>query len=65
MYEGEEGGEIQETDLAAILEIMLGVKEVQLSGLFLSLDEDTERITHGEMQSDSLIRSFLKTQIRE
>lgn len=65
MYEGEEGGEIQETDLAAILEIMLGVKEVELSGLFLSLDEDTERITHGEMQPDSPNCPVLKTQIKE
>lgn len=53
MYEREEGGEIQEAELAAILEIMLGVKEVELSGLFLSLEEeDTEAITHGEIQSD-------------
>lgn len=54
MYEREEGGEIQEAELAAILEIMLGVKEVELSGLFLSLDEDTEAITHGEIQSHPL-----------
>ncbi|TWW65410.1 Lysophosphatidylcholine acyltransferase 1 [Takifugu flavidus] len=48
MYEREEGGEIQGAELAAILEIMLGVKEVELSGLFLSLDEDTQAITHDE-----------------
>lgn len=54
MYEREESGEIQEAELAAILEIMLGVTEVELSCLFLSLDEDTEAITHGEIQSDPL-----------
>ncbi|CAB1460504.1 unnamed protein product [Pleuronectes platessa] len=47
MYESEEDGDVQEEDLATILEIMLGVKEVELSGLFLSLDRpDTERITY-------------------
>lgn len=58
MYEREEGGEIQEAELAAILEIMLGVKEMELSGLFLSLDEDRAAITHGEIQSDRLNCSF-------
>lgn len=54
IYESEEGGEVQENDLAAILEIMLGVKEVELSGLFLSLDNaDTETIAYGEIQPDS------------
>lgn len=49
MYENEEDGEILEEELAAILEIMLGVKEVELSGLFLSLEgQDTERITYGK-----------------
>lgn len=61
IYEREEGGEVQENDLAAILEIMLGVKEVELSGLFLSLDNaDTETIAHGELQPDSAFSSFLK-----
>ncbi|CAF89448.1 unnamed protein product, partial [Tetraodon nigroviridis] len=50
IYEGEEGGEVQENDLDAILEIMLGVKQVELSALFLSLDStDAETITYGEM----------------
>lgn len=54
IYEREEGGEVQVNDLAAILEIMLGVKEVELSGLFLSLDSaDTETIAYGEIQPDS------------
>lgn len=49
IYGSEESGEVQEEDLAAILEIMLGVKEVELSGLFLSLDNpDTEKITYGK-----------------
>ncbi|XP_053303204.1 lysophosphatidylcholine acyltransferase 1 [Pleuronectes platessa] len=51
MYESEEDGDVQEEDLATILEIMLGVKEVELSGLFLSLDRpDTERITYDELR---------------
>lgn len=59
IYESEESGEVQEDDLAAILEIMLGVKEVELSGLFLSLDNpDTEKITYGKNQSLFLIRHF-------
>lgn len=54
IYESENGGEVQENDLAAILEIMLGVKEVELSGLFLSLDNaDTKTIAYGEIQPDS------------
>lgn len=58
IYESEEGGEVQENDLAAILEIMLGVKEVELSDLFLSLDNaDTETIAYGEIQPDSLLPS--------
>lgn len=55
MYESEEGGEVLEEELAAILEIMLGVEEVELSGLFLSLDRpDTEKITYGKTQCLSL-----------
>lgn len=53
MYESEEGGEVQESDLAAILEIMLGVKEMELALLFLSLEVDTGAITYGETQADS------------
>ncbi|XP_030268873.1 lysophosphatidylcholine acyltransferase 1 [Sparus aurata] len=49
MYEKEDNGEVREEDLAAILEIMLGVKEVDLSGLFLSLDnDDQETMTYDE-----------------
>lgn len=55
IYESEEGGEVQDDDLAAILEIMLGVKDVELSGLFLSLDNpNTEMIAYGEIHPGSL-----------
>ncbi|XP_050921425.1 LOW QUALITY PROTEIN: lysophosphatidylcholine acyltransferase 1 [Lates calcarifer] len=50
MYESAENGDILEEDLATILEIMLGVRDVELSGLFLSLDRpDTEKITYDEL----------------
>ncbi|KAE8282227.1 Lysophosphatidylcholine acyltransferase 1 [Larimichthys crocea] len=50
MYENKEKGEVIEEDLAAILEIMLGVQEVELSGLFLSLDgPDTNKITYDDL----------------
>ena len=49
MYESEENGEVLEQELAAILEIMLGVEEVELSMLFLDLEgPDTDKITYGE-----------------
>ncbi|XP_074542971.1 lysophosphatidylcholine acyltransferase 1 [Halichoeres trimaculatus] len=52
MYESEESGEVQEEDLATILEIMLGVEEVELSGFFLSLDGgDKGKITYDELHS--------------
>ncbi|XP_076006094.1 lysophosphatidylcholine acyltransferase 1-like isoform X2 [Genypterus blacodes] len=48
MYE-DKSADVQEEDLATILEIMLGVKEVELSGLFLCLDgPDREKITYDE-----------------
>ncbi|XP_037549295.1 lysophosphatidylcholine acyltransferase 1 [Nematolebias whitei] len=51
MYENEDSGEIQEDDLAVILEIMLGVKDVELSGLFLALERpDTRKITYVELR---------------
>ncbi|XP_034017152.1 lysophosphatidylcholine acyltransferase 1 [Thalassophryne amazonica] len=51
MYETEENGNVPEEDLGTILEIMLGVEEVDLSGLFLSLDDDDNRdkITYDEL----------------
>ncbi|XP_039978679.1 lysophosphatidylcholine acyltransferase 1 isoform X1 [Xiphias gladius] len=53
MYESEENGDILEEDLANILEVMLGVDEVELSGLFLELDRpDTEKITYGFTEED-------------
>uniref|UniRef100_A0A8D3E350 Lysophosphatidylcholine acyltransferase 1 n=1 Tax=Scophthalmus maximus TaxID=52904 RepID=A0A8D3E350_SCOMX len=49
MYEAEEDGDVREDDLAAILETMLGLKEVELSGVFLSLDRpDTGTIAYDE-----------------
>lgn len=48
MYETEEDGHVKEDDLAAILEIMLGVENLDLGGLFLSLREDTGKITYDE-----------------
>ena len=49
MYESEESGEVLEEELASIFEIMLGVEEVELSVLFLSLeDPDKEKITYGK-----------------
>ncbi|XP_047238958.1 lysophosphatidylcholine acyltransferase 1 isoform X2 [Girardinichthys multiradiatus] len=51
MYENEDSGEIAEDDLAVILEIMLGVKEVELSPLFLQLQaSDMRKITYDELQ---------------
>ncbi|XP_022616678.1 lysophosphatidylcholine acyltransferase 1-like isoform X1 [Seriola dumerili] len=51
MYESEENGDVLEEDLATILEIMLGVKEVELSCLFLALDQpDKEKITYDELR---------------
>lgn len=49
MYESEESGEVLEHELVAILEIMLGVEEVELSMLFLELESpDTAKITYGK-----------------
>lgn len=49
MYESE-NGEVLEEELALILEIMLGVKEVQLSRLFQTLRPDTGKITYDDLQ---------------
>ncbi|KAL6100170.1 lpcat1 [Pungitius sinensis] len=38
MYENEETGDVSQRDLAAIFEIMLGVKKVELSSLFSALE---------------------------
>ena len=49
MYESEGNGEILEEELAVILEIMLGVEEVELSALFLARKRpDTGTITYGK-----------------
>ncbi|KAK5855389.1 hypothetical protein PBY51_005491 [Eleginops maclovinus] len=50
MFESEENGYVLEEDLAAMLEIMLGVREVELSGLFSALGgPDTAKITYAEL----------------
>lgn len=52
MYESEDTGEILEEDLAVIFEIMLGVKEVDLTMMFLALGgPDTGRITYDELHT--------------
>lgn len=52
MYESEENGEVPEEELATILEVILGIKEVELSGLFLALGRpDTAKITYGKYLS--------------
>lgn len=48
MYKNEDDGKVKEEDLASILEIMLGVENMDLSGLFLSLGEETGKITYDE-----------------
>ncbi|KAF7668045.1 hypothetical protein LDENG_00035420 [Lucifuga dentata] len=50
IYGSEESGEVLEEDLATILEIMLGMEELELSALFLSLDgPDTGKITYDDL----------------
>ncbi|KAK7898640.1 hypothetical protein WMY93_019493 [Mugilogobius chulae] len=49
MYQNEEDGSVTEKDLATILEIMLGVENIELGGLFQSLQEDTGRITYDQL----------------
>ncbi|XP_032437517.1 lysophosphatidylcholine acyltransferase 1 isoform X1 [Xiphophorus hellerii] len=50
LYEEDSGG-VAGDDLAVILEIMLGVKEVELSPLFLELEaQHTAKITYDELQ---------------
>lgn len=49
MYESEENGQVLEEELATILGIMLGVKEVDLSRLFLALGKpDSGKIVYGK-----------------
>ncbi|XP_033987065.1 lysophosphatidylcholine acyltransferase 1-like [Trematomus bernacchii] len=50
MFESEDNGYVLEEDLAAILEIMLGVRELDLSGLFSALSgPETAKITYAEL----------------
>ncbi|XP_010784625.1 lysophosphatidylcholine acyltransferase 1-like, partial [Notothenia coriiceps] len=52
MFESEVNGYVLEEDLAAILEIMLGVRELDLSSLFSALNgPETAKITYGETSS--------------
>lgn len=61
MYESEERGEVAEEELAAILGIMLGVKDVELSCLFLALDgPDTAKITYGKTRCVFVIKHRLQ-----
>lgn len=52
MYENEENGGVKEEDVGSILEIMLGVENIELACMFLCLDNpDAEHLTYGKMQS--------------
>lgn len=56
LYEEDSGG-VAGDDLAVILEIMLGVKEVELSPLFLELEaQHTAKITYGKTLSFSALQ---------
>lgn len=57
MYEREEAGAILQEELATIFEIMLGVNEMELSGLFVSLGRTGAReITYGKDLEQSTIK---------
>lgn len=49
MYENEEEGYVLEDDLATILKIMLGVENLVISELFLSMENDTGKTTYDEL----------------
>ncbi|XP_076016059.1 lysophosphatidylcholine acyltransferase 1 isoform X1 [Genypterus blacodes] len=50
MYESDEDRDVREEDLAAIFEILLGVEEVELSGLFAALGRsDKTKTTYDEL----------------
>lgn len=52
MYENKENGEVKEEDVGSILEIMLGVENIELACVFLCLDNpDAEHMTYGKIQS--------------
>lgn len=56
MYENEENGEVKEEDVRSILEIMLGVENIELALVFLCLDNpDAEHMTYGKIQSLFLV----------
>lgn len=54
MYENEEEGYVLEDDLATILEIMLGVENLVISELFLSMENDTGKTTYGKILKKSM-----------
>lgn len=61
MYESDENKEVREEDLASILEIMLGVEEVELSGLFAALGRsDTRKTTYGNTQCLFVLKNINK-----
>ncbi|CAL1584410.1 unnamed protein product [Knipowitschia caucasica] len=49
MYQNDEDGSVTKEHLATILEIMMGVENIELSGLFLSLEEDSGKITYDRL----------------
>lgn len=49
IYENEEDGNVLEEDLVTILEIMLGVEELDLSAFFLSLRNGIGKITYDQL----------------
>lgn len=62
MYENEENGEVKEEDVGSILEIMLGVENIELACVFLCLDNpDAEHMTYGKMQFLFLVSHVLNT----
>lgn len=66
MYENKEDGSVIEDDLADILGIMLGVENMDLAGLFLSLQDDyVEKITYDELcqfidQHPDFVSSYIR-----
>uniref|UniRef100_A0A3P9PUX1 Lysophosphatidylcholine acyltransferase 1 n=1 Tax=Poecilia reticulata TaxID=8081 RepID=A0A3P9PUX1_POERE len=61
LYEEDSGG-VTGDDLAVILEIMLGVKEVELAPLFLELEaQHTAKITYGKTLSFSALQMIYFT----
>lgn len=63
MYEKDDSGGVQDDDLASILEVMLGVENVEVALLFLSLDNpDAETITYGKNPTSSMFATLIYSQ---